>query len=127
MTTLGALSQARTNAEASLPLGRQLTGLMRFGGEWVAFSEGPGETDHLEASGTCAYVALKRLSTACGSGEGRRRRRLPGSGGNEMLVERWTVRGPNATPKFRRARRSGVGSPQSAAALVDDGSDRCRH
>jgi len=62
MTTLGALSQAWTAAEASLPLGWQLTGLMRFGGKWVAFSEGPGGADHLEASGLYAYEALKRLS-----------------------------------------------------------------
>ena len=47
MTTLGALSQSWIAAEASLPLGWQLTGLMQFGGEWVAFSEGPGEADHL--------------------------------------------------------------------------------
>jgi len=35
---------------------------MRFGGEWVASSEGPAEADHLEASGIYAYEALKRLS-----------------------------------------------------------------
>jgi hypothetical protein len=61
MTSLGALSQAWTSAEASLPLGWQLTGLMRFGGEWVAFSEGPGDGDHLEACGIHAYEALTRL------------------------------------------------------------------
>ena len=62
MTTLGALSQCWIAAEASLPLGWQLTGLMQFGGEWVAFSEGPSDGDHLEASGIYAYEALKRLS-----------------------------------------------------------------
>ena len=62
MTTLGALSQSWIAAEASLPLGWRLTGLMQFGGEWVAFSEGPGDNDHLEASGIYAYEALKRLS-----------------------------------------------------------------
>ena len=62
VTTLGALSQSWIAAEASLPLGWRLTGLMQFGGEWVAFSEGPGEADHLEASGIYAYEALKRLS-----------------------------------------------------------------
>jgi len=61
MTSLGALSQAWIAAEASLPLGWQLTGLMRFGGEWVAFSEGPGDGDHLEACGIHAYEALTRL------------------------------------------------------------------
>jgi len=71
MTTLGALSQAWVAAEASLPLGWQLTGLMRFGGEWVAFSEGPGEADHLEASGPYAYEALKRLSDRLRSQRGR--------------------------------------------------------
>ena len=62
MTKLGAISQSWIAAEASLPLGWRLTGLMRFGGEWVAFSEGPGDGDHLEASGIYAYEALKRLS-----------------------------------------------------------------
>jgi len=62
MTTLGALSQAWVATEASLPLGWRITGLMRFGSEWVAFSEGPGEADHLEASAGHAYQALQRLS-----------------------------------------------------------------
>lgn len=62
MTTLGALTQSWIAAEGSLPLGWQLTGLMRFGGDWVALSEGPSEGDHLEASGIYAYEALKRLS-----------------------------------------------------------------
>ena len=62
MTTLGALSQAWTSAEAALPLGWHVTGLMRFGGQWVAFSEGPTADDHIEASGIYAYQALQRLS-----------------------------------------------------------------
>lgn len=39
MSALGALSQAWVSAEAALPPGRRVTGLMRFGEEWVAFSE----------------------------------------------------------------------------------------
>ena len=74
MAPLGALSQAWTSAEASLPLGWNVTGLMRFGGEWVAFSEGPTADDHIEASGTYAYQALQRLS------ERLRERRGPVSG-----------------------------------------------
>jgi len=62
MTTLGVLTQSWIAVGASLPLGWQLTGLMRFGGEWVASSEGPTADDHLEASGLYAYEALKRLS-----------------------------------------------------------------
>jgi len=62
MTTLGALTQAWVVAEASLPLSWRITGLMRFGSEWAAFSEGPGEADHVEASAGHAYQALLRLS-----------------------------------------------------------------
>ena len=62
MGGLGALSQAWVSAEAALPLGWQLSGLMKFGGEWVAFSEGPTVDDHLEASGRYAEQALRRLS-----------------------------------------------------------------
>ena len=62
MGSLGALSQAWVSAEAALPLGWQLSGLMKFGGEWVAFSEGPSSDDHLEASGRYAEQALRRLS-----------------------------------------------------------------
>jgi hypothetical protein len=62
MGSLGALSQAWVSAEAALPLGWQLSGLMRFGGEWIAFSEGPAADDHLEASGRYAEQALRRLS-----------------------------------------------------------------
>jgi len=64
VTTLGALSQAWTTAEASLPLGWQLTGLMRFGGEWVEFSEGPGEADYLSGSGEHADQALRQIGDA---------------------------------------------------------------
>ena len=41
MAPLGALSQAGVSAEASLPLGWQISGLWRFEGLWVALSEGP--------------------------------------------------------------------------------------
>jgi hypothetical protein len=62
MGGLGALSQAWVSAEAALALGWQLSGLMKFGGDWVAFSEGPAVDDHLEASGRYAEQALRRLS-----------------------------------------------------------------
>ena len=41
MAPLGALSQAWTSAEASLPLGWQLSGLYRFDELWVGLAEGP--------------------------------------------------------------------------------------
>jgi len=42
MAALGALSQAWTSAEASLPLGWQLSGLCRFDELWIALGEGSG-------------------------------------------------------------------------------------
>ena len=44
---LGALPQAWTSAEASLPLDWQLSGLYRFGEPWVGLAEG----DACEAAG----------------------------------------------------------------------------
>ena len=41
MPPLGAVSQAWTSAEASLPLGWQLRGLYRFDDLWVCLAEGP--------------------------------------------------------------------------------------
>ena len=61
---LGALSQAWVSAEASLPLGWRLTGLMQFGAEWIAFSNGANPEDHIEASGAHAAQALARLADA---------------------------------------------------------------
>jgi hypothetical protein len=46
MSPLGALSQAWTSAEASLPLGWQLSGLYRFDDLWVALGEGPAFEDY---------------------------------------------------------------------------------
>jgi hypothetical protein len=75
MAGMGALSLARVSAEAALPHGWQLSGLMKFGAEWIAFSEGPAPDDHLEASGRYAEQALRRL------GNRLRERRGSASGG----------------------------------------------
>jgi len=58
---LGALSQAWVTAEASLPHGWSITGVWRFGDEWIALSEGP-DSDYLDASSRHAEQALRRLS-----------------------------------------------------------------
>ena len=50
MSSLGALSQAWTSAEASLPLGWQLSGLYRFDELWVGLAEGPEFDDYLSGS-----------------------------------------------------------------------------
>ena len=62
MAPLGALSQAWVTAEASLPLGWLLTGVMRFGDDWIAFSNGPEPDDHIEACGDCVDQALRRMA-----------------------------------------------------------------
>jgi hypothetical protein len=59
---LGALSQARVSAEASLPLGWQLSGLWRFDNLWIALSEGPAFDDYMSGTGQYADQALRRLS-----------------------------------------------------------------
>jgi hypothetical protein len=64
MSSLGALSQAWVTAEASLPLGWRLTGVMMFGDEWIAFSNGDTLDDRPEASGAHAAQALTRLAEA---------------------------------------------------------------
>jgi hypothetical protein len=62
MAPLGALSQAWVSAEASLPLGWQISGVWRFDDLWVALSEGPDWDDYLSGSGQNADQALRRLS-----------------------------------------------------------------
>jgi hypothetical protein len=62
MAPLGALSQAWVSAEASLPLGWQMSGLWRFGELWVALSEGPAPDDCLSGCGQHADQALRRLA-----------------------------------------------------------------
>ena len=62
MAPLGALSQAWTTVEASLPHGWQLAGLYRFDDIWVARSEGPEFEDHLSGSGLFAEQAMRNLS-----------------------------------------------------------------
>jgi len=62
MAPLGALSQAWTSAEASLPVGWQLSGLYRFDDLWVALGEGPVFEDNASGSGRYAEQALRRLS-----------------------------------------------------------------
>ena len=51
MASLGALSQAWTSAEASLPLGWRLSGLYRFEDLWIGLAEGPAFEDYLSGSG----------------------------------------------------------------------------
>jgi hypothetical protein len=62
MAPLGALSQAWVSAEASLPLGWQISGLWRFDDLWVALSEGPAFEDYLSGCGQSDYQALQRLA-----------------------------------------------------------------
>jgi hypothetical protein len=62
MAPLGALSQAWASAEASLPLGWQLSGLYRFEDVWVGLGEGPKLDDYASGSGQYAAQALRRLS-----------------------------------------------------------------
>ena len=62
MASLGALTQAWTSAEASLPLNWRVTGLYRFGDPWVGLAEGPEFDDYASGSGLYAEQALRRLS-----------------------------------------------------------------
>ena len=62
MAGLGALSQAWISAEASLPLGWQLSGLYRFEELWVSLAEGPEFDDYLSGSGGYAEQALRELA-----------------------------------------------------------------
>jgi len=62
MAPLGALSQAWTSAEASLPLAWQLSGLYRFEDTWIGLAEGPAFEDYASGSGLYAEQALRRLS-----------------------------------------------------------------
>ena len=61
MAPLGALSQAWTSVEASLPRGWALAGLYRFDDVWIALSEGPEFDDYLSGSGHFAEQALRNL------------------------------------------------------------------
>ncbi len=62
MSQLGALTQAWTSAEASLPLDWQVSGLYRFGDLWVGLAEGPAFDDYASGTGLYAEQALRRLS-----------------------------------------------------------------
>ena len=62
MAPLGAISQAWISAEASLPLGWQISGLWRFDELSIALSEGPAFDDYLSGSGQYADQALRKLS-----------------------------------------------------------------
>jgi hypothetical protein len=62
MSSLGALSQAWTSAEASLPLGWQISGIYRFDDLWIGLAEGPAFEDYASGSGHFAEQALRRLS-----------------------------------------------------------------
>jgi hypothetical protein len=45
---------------------------MRFGDEWIAFSEGPTWNEHVEASGAFVVQALNRLADRLRERRGRR-------------------------------------------------------
>ena len=62
MAPLGALSQAWVSAEASLPLGWQVSGLWRFDELWIALGEGPAFDDYASGTGLHAEQALRGLS-----------------------------------------------------------------
>jgi hypothetical protein len=62
MAPLGALSQSWVTAEASLPLGWQISDRWRFDGLWIALSEGPAFDDYLSGSGQHADQALRQLA-----------------------------------------------------------------
>jgi hypothetical protein len=62
MASLGALSQAWVSAEASVPLGWQISGLWRFDDRCVALSEGAAWEDYLSGCGQYADHALRRLA-----------------------------------------------------------------
>ena len=57
MAPLSALSQSRVSAQASLPLGWQISGLWRFGELRLAVSEGPEFDDYASGSGIDDYQA----------------------------------------------------------------------
>lgn len=73
MAPLGALSQSWVTAEASLPLGWEISGLWRFDGLWIALSAGPAFDDYLSGSGQSGEQALLGSAIAYGSGGGRLR------------------------------------------------------
>jgi hypothetical protein len=60
VAALGALSQAWTSAEASLPLGWRLSGLYRFEDLWVGLAEGPAFEDYESGTGQYGEQALRR-------------------------------------------------------------------
>jgi hypothetical protein len=62
MAPMGALSQAWTSAEASLPLGWKINGLYRFDDLWVGLAQGPEFKDYASGSGQYAEQALRRLA-----------------------------------------------------------------
>ena len=70
MAPLGALSQAWTSAEASLPLGWRLSGLYRFEDIWIGLAEGPAIEDYASGSGQYAEQALRRLRDRLREGRG---------------------------------------------------------
>lgn len=53
---------AWTAAEAAKPLGWEIVGVWRFGGEWIALCQGPGSGEYLSGSGGYAEQALRRLA-----------------------------------------------------------------
>jgi len=70
MAPLGALSQAWVSAEASLPLGWQISGLWRVDDLWIALSEGPAWEDYLSGCGPSADPALRRSADQLGDRRG---------------------------------------------------------
>lgn len=64
MSTLGALSQAWTSAEASLPLGWEISGLMRDQSipGWIAAARPVESGEGVIATGQFHYQALNNLA-----------------------------------------------------------------
>lgn len=61
MTTLGALSHSWAAAEAALPFGWQIAGLVRQGEGWLATAQEPRDEEKVAAYGPTQYQALGRL------------------------------------------------------------------
>jgi hypothetical protein len=64
MAPLGGLSQAWISAEAAMPRGQgwEIVGLIRFGDEWVAWADGPGQDQPISGAGPSESHALSRLA-----------------------------------------------------------------
>ena len=62
VSPLGALSMAWVAAEAAAPIGWHMSGLYRFGEQWIALPEGPEWDHYASCSSQYPDQALRRLS-----------------------------------------------------------------